>query len=271
MAEINSKNLQWNNPLGGLPLDNGLYKATTDQKFHYGSRIIHPIDGRTFKYCHATTECQSGYGARNYAGVNISVLLPATPATIAAGTSKITITIASGDGYAGDGVIAEDELVGGYIVFGNQSEDPENRLIIKNTAVASGGGTSVVTIDGGINAALTGGTSYCEVLLNPYAHLVGNATNDEYMTCMCLPACNAAATYNFWGLTYGIAWITPTGAAQPGYTANDREVYCNQGNGAFMSGTTAVVETGWQRVGTILERTASATTGAPFVLLQLSA
>ena len=60
------RNLQWTNPMGGLPLDNGLYKATSDQKFHIGSRVMHPIDGGLFVFGRLYE--RSPHAIRNAAG-----------------------------------------------------------------------------------------------------------------------------------------------------------------------------------------------------------
>ena len=253
----------------------GVAAKETTQRYIYGTRYM-TWDGKVFKYGHAAVVCQSGYGARNYAGVNISHALPAAPVTTTVGQTTLVVTVDSNDGYSaasltgGSGIVAENELVGGYVVVGNNLESPENFTIMGNTAVASGGGTTILTLDRPMSIAYTGSTDYCEVLYNPYAHLAGNTVNDNYFSVMGVPATQVTAAYNSWFQTWGPLWLTPTGAAQPGSTASDREFYFLQQNGAIVSGTTAVVETGWQRGGFIIEWDAAGAAGPPFCMLQLS-
>jgi hypothetical protein len=57
-------------------------------------------------------------------------------------------TLVATDGLAGDGAIAANELVGGYVVLGNgSSQHPQNRRIVANTVEAGGGGTITLTLD----------------------------------------------------------------------------------------------------------------------------
>ena len=263
---ISSRNLHWNNlPIGGYPVENGLYTQSEFQEFHYGTRCMTP-DGRVFKYCGSKTALLSGFGAANYAALNIGAVLPAA---VSVGSREwIKITIASGDGYAGDGVIAEDELVGAYVVMGHGESLVQNRMIIKNSAVASGGGTTYVKLDGAIEQIMTASSSYCEVLMNPYKYLAKGSL--EYNAFMCVPSQNVTSGYSFWGQTWGPCWITPGGVdASPGDTVNDRTAYF-VGDGSVNFGTALTVETGYQLAGFCIDTTAIGTSAAPFIMLQIS-
>ena len=255
-----------------LPLDlagnspsRSIYAIETTQRYQYGQRLI-TVDGRCFKYSHSVGTLLSGYGAANIAPQNIGAV---PPAAYTAGDLKVLVTIASGDGYAGDGVVAADELAGGYFVSGHdETAAVQNRLIIGNTAVASGGGTTILTLDGPIaNAQTTSG--YNEVTLNPYRYL-SKGVDFEYNAFMCVPAVNAASTYNFWGQTWGPCFVVPGGGdATPGDSANDRSMYF-VGDGSVNGGTALTVENGYQLAGFIIDATASGTSAMPLLMLQIS-
>ena len=265
-----------------------IYRASTvkDQEFSVGDRVVIP-DGRVFRYAKSGTGgVLSSFGAQSSDMVLISVVAPAQttltapgfPATTgricgAVGSWVVTITVASGDGVAADGVVAEDEFRGGYIVIGNQGSSAQNRGIIGNTAVASGGGTSVVTLDGPLTTAVTAATTYIEVLHNPYSNMrLGSAVRLERSSFLGIPAVTSTVGQNFWLQTWGPTWIVPSGTPgsdQPGYANNDRDVFF-VGDGSIYGGHAATVESGFQRAGTIIQSDVSGAGGPPFVMLQIS-
>ncbi len=243
----------------------GLRTAETTQRFAYGARHI-TKDGRVFKYGYAIAAVKSGYGAMNLCPQNIGAVLPSAAVI---GATKLTITIAGTDGYAAGGAVAKNELEGGYLVVNNNTENPENRLIVSNTAVATGGGTIVVELDEPIAYADLTTSSYCEVLLNPYAYLTA-ASIADFSAVMCVPAITAAATYNFWGQTWGPCWVTPGGGdSTPGNTASDRSMYF-VGDGSVNGAYAIAIETGYQYAGFIIDTTSAALSACPFLMLQLS-
>jgi len=243
----------------------GLYVIETTQRHVYGQRLL-TVDGRVFKYCHSLGSLLSGFGAANIAPYNIGAVLPAAAAV---GDTEVLVTIASGDGYAADGVVAENELIGAYVVMGNGESLVQNRMIIGNTAVASGGGTCTIKLDGGIANAMTISSSYCEIILNPYKYLSKGAY--EYQAFMCVPALNAATGYNFWGQTWGPCWVTPGGAdATPGSSADDRTAYF-VGDGSVNFGTYVIsLARGHQLAGFAIEMTTTSITACPLIMLQIS-
>jgi len=243
----------------------GSYTAIeTTQRFVFGTRMI-TWDGRVFKYCHSVGTLLSGFGAANIAPYNIGAVLPAAAAV---GDREVLVTIASGDGYAADGVVAKDELAGAYFISGNGESLVQNRLIESNTVVASGGGTSTVTLDAPIANAMTISSSYCEIILNPYKYLSKGAY--EYNAFMCVPAVNAASTYNFWGQTWGPCWVTPGGAdTTPGSSVDDRTAYF-VGDGSVNYGTAIDEEKGYQLAGFGIDTNSASLTAAPLLMLQIS-
>jgi len=260
---------------GDTPNWDFIYKTSLvkDRKWAIGDRVVLP-DGRVFRYCKSAGALPAGLGAYNDAVVNIAGSAPVqtSPATGAVGSNILKVTIASGDGYAEDGAIAEDELRGAYVVFGHEgSGTAQTRYIVGNTAVASGGGSTYLTLDGGITTAITAATTYIEVLLNPYGHLKQGNTAGLAMN-VCVPITNvAAASTYFWGQTWGPIWLTPGGAWTSQGVANERlVVFVGDGsiNGPGATGVT--LETGFQVAGYIMQKDTAGSGGPPFVMLMIS-
>ncbi len=256
---------------GEAPTDfagTGLSYATleTTQRHPYGRRLL-TDDGRVFKYCRSLGTLYAGYGAANIAPV-ASLINSVTPAAYVSGQRKLSITIAATEGYAGDGAVAKDELVGAFLVLGHGAAAlTENRMVVGNTAVAAGGGTTIVTLDVPLALDHAAGVA-CELPLNPYRYLSKGSL--EYNAFMCVPAVPATSGYNFWGQTYGPCWVVPGGGdATPGDTANDRTAFF-VGDGSVNFGTALTVETGYQRAGFCIDTTASGTSAMPLIMLQLS-
>jgi hypothetical protein len=245
--------------------DLGYHQAETTQRYIFGTRGI-TWDGRVYKYGHARAAVKSCYGAFN-AGTHYGdyVVLPQAAAI---GDRKILVTIDSSAGFAGDGALAKDELAGGYIALNNNTENAITRLIIGNDAVASGGGTSYLTLDAPIAYAALTVSSGSEITLNPYAHLSGSS--NSYASVMGVPAVTCAATYNFWLQTWGPCWVTPGGGdASPGDTAGDRTMIF-VGDGSVNGVYGGTIETGYQIAGFIIDETESGTSAQPLLMLQIS-
>jgi hypothetical protein len=247
-----------------------IYKVSTvkDPKWNVGDRFVTP-DGRVFRYAKVgTAGVLSSFGATVRASSNISVLAPAQTAGCGAiGDRKVTITIAASDGRAADGVVAKDELSGGYIVLGNQGSSAQCRCILGNTVVASGGGTTVVTLDGPLTAAVTVGVTYTEILLNPYAFVeIFGGANAEYQSAIGVPAVTGTVGQYVWLQTWGPLWVVPGGGTTPGDSVNDREVYF-VGDGSINGAAHVTNENGYQVAGFIMD---SGSTTPPFIMLQIS-
>ena len=248
-----------------------IYKSSTvkDPKWGVGDRVVTP-DGRVFRYAKVgTAGVLSGFGATARTASNISVLAPAQPDGCGAiGDRKVKITIAAGDGIAVDGVVALDELKGGYIVLNNQGSSPMCRCILGNTAVASGGGTTIVTLDGPLTAAVVSGTGYTEILLNPFSfvEIFGGTATNEKQSAFGVPAVTGTVGQYLWLQTWGPLFVTPGGGTTPGDSNNDRSVYF-VGDGSINGGAHITDENGYQLAGFILD---SGATTPPFIMLQIS-
>jgi len=240
----------------------------TTQNHPYGRRFI-TWDGRVFKYCRSAGTLYAGYGAANGANATVARLINSvTPAAYTAGQNEIVLTIAATEGQAGDGVIAENEMAGAFLVVDHGAAAlTENRMVMANTAVASGGGRTLVLLDEPLALAHDAGVA-CECPLNPYRYLTKGSL--EYNAFMCVPRQAVTSGYNFWGQTWGPCWCVPGGGdASPGDTANDRMAYF-VGDGSVNFGYALTVESGYQPAGFCIDTTASGTGAMPLVMLQIS-
>lgn len=254
-----------------IPSWDFIYRASTvrDEKYHVGDRVVTP-DGRVFHYALAGGTCNPEVGAYQPITTITNAVLPTqvSPASAAVGSDVVTVTVGATDGAASDGVVAADELRGGYVVLGNGSaQHPQMRYILGNTAVASGGGTSNLTLDAPLNLALTVSTSNVEVLMNPYDNLKGDNSGGSYVTFMGVPARVATSGQYFWLQTWGPCWITSDGNTCDG--ASDRMIYF-VANGSVVSGADATIENGYQFAGVAMDASSSGNSNAPFVMLMVA-
>ncbi len=243
------------------------YTAETTQRYIHGTRGI-TWDGKVFKYARSLATLYAGYGARNGASADVSTLINSvTPAAIAIGDRKTTLTIASTEGYAADGVVAEDELAGAYLVLGHGvATTTETRTVIGNTASPSSGGVITVYVDYPFAVTHAAGIA-CELPLNPYRYLIKDS---EVASVMGVPNISTTTGYHIWIQTWGPCWCVPGGADVPiGDSANDRMAFF-VGDGSVNGGTALTVETGYQPAGFIMDATEVGTGCMPLVMLQIS-
>ena len=250
-----------------VPTPSALYATSTTELFPVGMRYVDEDDGRVFRYSKALDTLYSGYGAAN-GTVAANIINSVLPNAVAVGDTEMTVTIASDEGYAGNGLVAADELQGGYIVFGHAAAaSAQTRRIISNTAVASGGGTTRIVMDGAAGYLLAA-SGFAEVQLNPYRYLMQGGYS--YNAFMCVPATYATTGLFFWGQTWGPCWCVPGGGdSTPGNTAEDRTVYF-VGDGSVSGAYALTIETGYQKAGFIIDSTSSSVSAMPLVMLQIS-
>lgn len=245
----------------------GYYTKETTQRYVSGTRGM-TWDGKVFKYGRSKATLVPGLGCMNGAQADVSDL-PNSNTTIAivAGDTTTTLTLASTEGYDSTSLLAEDELAGGQFVIGHGgSGTGETRTIVANTAVAAGGGTSIITVDA--PWAIAHAAGFSETVLNPY-HYIFLASS--YGSIMGMPNVAATTGQFFWMQTWGPCWCTPGGAdATPGDSAGDRSVYF-VGDGSINGGVVVeALASGLQYAGWIIDGTEVGTGCMPMVMLQLS-
>jgi len=253
-----------------------LYRASTvkDPKWNLGDRVV-LADGRVFRYglC--------GYSLTDMKGACYSYNLLVTEKDAIAvaasvGDKYVDITFADTDGVDNDGVIAEDELRGGYISF-YRDTTRQQRGIIGNTARANGDTSNTrVYLDASLVTAVNEDDDI-EVLANPYSDLRGGAGGEAFgIWCSVMGMPNVLATTGqyFWIQTWGPFRISPTGV-ELGVNQGER-MFVFGGNGCVYSDR-AYVDGGapanhsYQNAGPIIERTdGAAGSAAPFINLQIN-
>ena len=239
-----------------------LYEAGTTQYYDVGSRYV-TGDGRIFRYALAGGTLIPGQGVKSYHEQHIAYAV--FPAAAAAGTTTLSVTVAAHDGSIAthDGTLVENELVGGYILIFDKTATNMTvfRQILSNTAVASGGGTTVITIDDPIPNALSTSDA-CECMASPYLSVVNDT--DENKAVVGLPSMVATVGQYLWIQTYGPCWIAPH--ADVGTGANVHEAFFNHDGSLGIHGDGASL----QHAGFVMTRARGGGQGAPFIMLQIS-
>lgn len=252
-----------------------------DGRRELGDRVITP-DGRVYRYAKAGTGgvlAQMG-AANTLRTINVAVA-PAQAAALSdkvgvaalaagvVGSYRVTFTKDATCNLSADGVIAEDELRGAYIVIGNGSaQSPQMRCIVGNPASATGAASLTVTLDAPLLTAVTVGTTTIEVMFNPYNNLSGNYSNSGYTSFLGVPAAVATVGQYFWLQTWGPCWITSD--SNTCNSVSDREIFF-VANGSVVSGADASdTTTSFQRAGFAMDASSSGASNAPMVMLQIS-
>lgn len=246
----------------------GYGTVETTQRYVWGTRGL-TWDGKVYKYGRAKDTLYAGYGAKNGSLIDVSDLINSTtPVAYVAGQREVTVTIAATEGYASDGVIAEDELIGSQFVVGHGAAAlTEQRTVMGNTAVASGGGTTTIELDYPLALAHASGVA-CEVPFNAYGYLIN--TSSAIASVVGVPNITAATGYNLWIQTWGPCWCVPGGAdTTPGDAAANRTVVF-VGDGSVNGVNVITLEDGYQVAGFIMDATESGTGTMPLVMLQIS-
>lgn len=239
-----------------------LHEVSTTKKYNLGTRLI-TGDGRVFKYGLAggTLVPDNGVCSANIQQIGYSSIAVAA----AIGATSISITAGETAGAAADGVIAENELAGGYFVsFTASVATCQRRLILSNEAVASGGGTLVVVLDEGLHIALTT-SDHAECMASPYYNL--QSGNDISKPIVGVPVCAATVGQYCWIQTWGPCWVSPQ--ATVGASGHNQVVFRHDGSLDDHDYSEAYA-TYAQHAGFVLSSAASGAQAAPFIMLQIS-
>ena len=246
-----------------------LYRASTvkDSSWNVGDRVVLP-DGRVFRY----GKCGADLGGMKWGLKQFNLLVTEKDAIATAadiGDVKIDITFADTDGVNNDGVIAEDELAGGYISF-YRGADRQQRGIVGNTVRANGDTTdTVVYLDAALKVAINEDDNI-EVLANPYSDLRVSGGGGEWTSVMGLPAVLATSGQYFWIQTWGPIRITPA-AGEYGAATDIRDFYFDRNGSLVTSEVKDASGRNYQHAGFLIERNdGAAGSAAPFIMLQIN-
>jgi len=244
-----------------------LYQASTvkDPRFNIGDRVTLP-DGRVFRYALASGTCNPEVGAYKAKKTNTVAVAPAQASGAGAiGNHFVTVTIDTEIGVLTTGVLAENELAGGYIVVGNGSaQHPQMRQIISHPALTTAGGSLTLKLDAELVTAVTAATTTIELMESPFYCIKADNSGGQYVTYLGVPARVATSGQYFWVQTKGIAWITSDGNTCD--SGLDRTIVW-VGNGSVVSSNDITVESGLQIAGVAMDMSGSGASNAPFVML----
>jgi len=253
-------------PWHGSPHDHtgdnqlGPYTRELTQRYICGTRFT-TWDGKVFRYGRTKTGLTtvSGQGAFNRSGV-VNIAVTGTHAVVA-GDRTHTITLDADSGFA-EGGVAEDELIGGQIVVGHAEGNEQTRTIMGNTASAVSLPTTLA-LDYPWNTTLADTTAWTEVTLNAYNHLY--YASADVSACIGVAVRDTTSLQYAWNQSYGPIYMTGTGSS--GNAIYQRDCYV-VGDGSVRDGSEITIESGYQRIGYILDEGSSGT--MPMVMLQIS-
>ena len=249
-----------------------LYEHSTVKHPDYdiGDRVVLP-DGRVFRYGKASGTQNPDLLSQHLTGQHISYV--ALGANQVAGDSQVTLTVtAASEGVGGLGVIAEDELRGGYILIFDASAKAINRGIVGNTALASDGTSITIYLDGRLNAVLLAVTDHAEVIASPYLALTSDLS-DKNRGFLGRPASIATDGEYFWLQTWGPCWIAPdngNSSVNVGNTSNNIQVVARFDGRVAVHDYNDAENKFAQHVGFVLSRGAGSAQGLPFIMLQIA-
>lgn len=248
------------------------HSATKHPDYNVGDRVVLP-DGRVFRYAKAAGTMNPDTLAQHETGQHIGYV--ALGASQDIGDNEITLTVSAGSvGSGGAGIIAKDEMRGGYVLIFDASSKVMQRGIIGNTALAAAGTSITLYLDGKLERALLATTDHAEAIVSPYLDLVdGAAIQDKTRGVLGLPMSIATDGQYFWLQTWGPCWVAPDNGNSLVDLGNT--LYNIQAVARF-DGHVAVhdyndVENQYaQHVGFVLSRGSGVSQGAPFIMLQIS-
>lgn len=246
-----------------------LYQVSTVRNANYniGDRVVLP-DGRVFRYALSTGTLVTSAGAKCWDEETIKYASIA--ANRAVGDKYITVTIDADDGVTDEGtdaagVIAEDELRGGYVCVYDASDVVRQHYGIIGNSATTGAGTITIYLDAALAVAALS-TGYVEVMGNPYGNV--RRVNDGNSSCIGVPLRAATDGQYCWLQTWGPICLSPGSTTpDPGADAEERRVdFDAAGNLVCRLNS----DKDRQMAGFIIQRDSSAAAGPPFIMLQIS-
>jgi hypothetical protein len=247
------------------------YEASVIQNYLLGSRRT-SWDGRVYRYAKATNIISStNFGLKFWAelGDGIGYTAPLQIQKV----GDTTIKVDSGKGTAG---VAEDELIGGYVIIHTHGESYDQFRGIFGNTVADASGYVTITLDAPltIDVAVTFGV---EVYPNPYASVrVRQASHggggDRYSSVAGMADVKTTiADYYIWIQTWGPRWINPQGDIASVVTVDRRGLVFDYEGSITQVDVNTATTAKMQYAGFVINRESVANgTGPPLVMLQIS-
>lgn len=228
----------------------GAALAVDERVFHYSRAVAALVNPCTYRLCVSTDQILA-----------LNDML--APAISAVNSTTISVTI----GAFQAGVVAANELAGGWAEMWPAAGGFMFRRIIANTVVAAG--VVTLTLDRPIDIAIAIGDL---ITIHPNVYRrVDNTTAaglNPFAAAIGVPPVPVAINRYFWLQTWGPCFIAPTGA-WPLSVANDYDVYFHSADGttaSFNVEYAAGANIGVQRVGHVM---GSGAYGSGAVFLEL--
>lgn len=259
---------------GDVSVPDNIFVPDTAQKYPIGTKFASGI--RTYYYCKANGDVDPEWGCYKPKKTNTVAVAPTQSTTVdpvtglapgVVGSLQVTVTIDTEIGTLTTGVLAKDELAGGFIVIGNGSaQHPQMCQIVSHPALTSTGGSLTLTLDMKLGVAVTAATTTIELMESPFYDVKADGSGGDYVTFIGVPACSASDGEFFWCQTWGPCWITSDGNTCD--SVRDRTLVF-VGNGSIVSSNDQTMESGFQIAGVALDQSGAAASNAPMVLLQI--
>lgn len=237
-----------------------LSKPDASQLYDIGTAYV--FNGKAYYYAYASGAVNCSLLAMKTYKQEVSQQTVAAVAALYA--TQLKITVGATDGIAADGVVAKDYLKGGSVVVFPAVGGAYyfSRGIVGNTAVASGGGTSTLDLDGGVPVAVDAAAA-AEATASPFAAVF--ASTAAWMAKVGLPTCYSAGSQWLWLQTWGLAWIAPQSTLG---TAGYHQAVSRH-DGSVQHPGTVDLNISDQIVGEVFTNGAGGAQAAPFIFLQI--
>ncbi len=260
--------------LPNLKIPDDIFTADVVQQYPLGTKLVSGI--RTYYYCKAYGDVKPYWGCYKAKKTNTNAVAPTQSTTIdpltgkapgAVGSFEVTVTIDTEIGHLTTGVLAKDELAGGFVVIGNGvNQYPQMCMIVSHPALASTGGSLTLRLDMKLGVAVVAATTNIELMEPPFLDVKADGLGGDYITFIGIPACECSTGEYFWVQTWGPCWITSDGNTCD--SARDRTI-AFVGNGSVVSSNDVTIESGFQLAGVALDMSSVGASNAPIVMLQI--
>lgn len=250
-----------------LSLDGGTpYEADDKQKYPLGTLLR--LGGRTYAYAKASGTQIPDVGSQ--VGCHQHVAQCTVAVSAAAGATSLVIDRPTTAGAAHNGIIAENELQGGYIVV-FPTIPSNNKVFVRqitgnSAAPITAANEMTVYLDSPTPIAVVADTSYAEAMASPYLNVVTAAS--EVASVIGVPTVAATDGQYFWLQTWGPVWLATSAGCGAGNS--DRNVCFRYNGSGDEVATTGYGSIQAQHAGFILANAYGGGQGAPFIMLQIT-
>jgi hypothetical protein len=233
----------------------------TVQQYPIGTKLV---DGeRVFYYCESVGVTNADTGVENYYAQSVAYATIAAAAAV--GDTTVVLDVATTDGRAKDGVIAVNQLAGGFLVIFGHDDDASCHRILSNTVVGSGGGEMTLTLQDEVNATLVADSDHGECM-ESFFGCVGDGSSATKPIVGIAQAIAASGSF-LWVQTWGPCWIPPQGAV--GDAGHDMQVVFRHDGSIDEHDYSDSNVTKQQHAGFVMAQANAGGQGAAFIMLQI--